>query len=103
MNILLCGASMGIGGAETHMLTLAIGLAERGNKVTVVAERGKLCEELKHHKIKFIRAPLSSDKITDMIKSYKVLWKLIERTDFDIVHAHSRISAFLIGKKALSL
>jgi len=98
MNILLCGASMGIGGAETHMLTLAIGLAERGNKVTVVAERGKLCEELKHHKIKFIRAPLSSDKITDMIKSYKVLWKLIERTDFDIVHAHSRISAFLIDR-----
>ena len=59
MNILLCGASMGIGGAETHMLTLARGLHEKGHRVTVAAERGELCDELKRLGIRFIRLPVA--------------------------------------------
>ena len=98
MNILLCGASMGIGGAETHMLTLAIGLFEKGHRVVVASERGVLCDELKRRGIKFVRAPLSSNKTSEIMEAYKVLKDLINRSEFDVVHAHSRISAFLIDK-----
>ena len=106
MNILLCGASMGIGGAETHMLALAVALSKRGHRVTVAAERGELCGELKKHNIRFVRVPMAGRGIADRAKAYSILKKILLRWDFDIVHAHSRLSSliterirmFLLGK-----
>lgn len=98
MKILLCGSSMGIGGAETHMLSLAIGLVKKGHRVAVVAERGELCKELKKNKIRFISAPLSENNILSIIRSYKTLRRVIQQEKFDVVHAHSRLSAYLVEK-----
>ncbi len=98
MNILLCGASMGIGGAETHILSLAVALSERGHRVTVAAERGELCEELKKRNIRFIRVPLSSSDMRSVSKSQKIMKKILLRWDFDVVHAHSRLSALMVSR-----
>ena len=97
MNILLCGASMGLGGAETHILSLAEALAERGHRVTVAAERGELCDELRRRRIRFIRIPLSSSDIRSASKSYKILKKVLLMWDFDVVHSHSRLSALMVS------
>ena len=96
MNILLCGASMGIGGAETHMLTLAKGLHDKGHRVTVAAERGELCAELKRLGIRFIRLPVAGVGLGDTRKAYSSLRHILKRWDFDIVHAHSRLTALLV-------
>ena len=98
MNILLCGASMGIGGAETHILSLALALSERGHRVSVAAERGELCDELKKKKIRFIRVPLSSSDMRSVSKSRKIMKKILLRWDFDVVHAHSRLSALIVSE-----
>ncbi len=97
MNILLCGASMGIGGAETHILSLAIALSERGHRVTVASERGELCEELKRAGVRFVRAPLSRSDVRSFRRSYLLLKKILLRWDFDVVHAHSRLSALIVS------
>lgn len=96
MNILLCGASMGIGGAETHMLTLARGLHEKGHRVTVAAERGELCDELKRLGIRFIRLPVAEVGFCDTYKAYSSLRRILKRWDFDVVHAHSRLTSLLV-------
>ena len=98
MNILLCGASMGIGGAETHVLSLALALSARGHRVAVVAERGELCEKLKMAGVRFIRAPLSSTDVRSISRSYKIMKRMLLRWDFDIVHAHSRLSALIVSE-----
>ena len=97
MNILLCGATMGLGGAETHVLTLATELARKGHRVTVAAERGELCSELKREGIRFIRVPLAGRGTRSAVKAYSILKKLLVRWDFDVVHAHSRLSALVIS------
>ena len=87
---------MGIGGAETHMLTLAAELVSMGHRVTVASERGELCAELKRRGIRFVRVPLSGKRKLDTRRAYLLLRRLLLSYDFDVVHAHSRLSAFLI-------
>lgn len=87
---------MGIGGAETHILTLAKGLRDKGHRVTVVAERGELCAELKRLGIRFIRLPVAGVGLSDTRKAYSSLCHILKRWDFDIVHAHSRLTALLV-------
>ena len=98
MNILLCGASMGIGGAETHLLSLAVELSKRGHRVTVASERGELCEELKRAEVRFIRVPLSRSDVSSITRSYKIMKKILSRWKFDVVHAHSRLSALIVSE-----
>ena len=97
MNILLCGASMGIGGAETHMLTLAVGLRKRGHRVTVAAERGELCSELKREGIRFIRLPVEKFGLRDTRRAYFAVRNILKKWDFDVVHAHSRLTSLLVA------
>ena len=96
MKILICGASMGIGGAETHMLQLARGLAAKGHEVTVAARRGALCRELcERGDIRFMDMPL--DGLGRATFCYFKLLRIIKRENFDIVHAHSRIAALMVS------
>ena len=46
MKILLCGDSMDVGGAETHIVALSNALSRMGYGVTVAAKRGELCPKL---------------------------------------------------------
>ena len=63
MKVLMVTMGMDIGGAETHILSLAEALSKRGHRVTVAAERGELCDELKKRRIRFIRMPLGGSDV----------------------------------------
>lgn len=97
MNILLVTMEMNIGGAETHILELAKTLKKKGNNVYVVSAGGSLVNELEKSDIEHIIAPLKDKKINHIIKSYKILKKLIIEKNIDIVHAHARIPGFICG------
>ena len=97
MNILLATMSMGIGGAETHILELAKELKKRGNNVYVVSNGGTYTDELREFGIEHIWAPLHNKNPKNMLVSYKILKKVIEEKHIDIVHSHARIPSFICG------
>ena len=97
MRILLVTMGMDIGGAETHILELAKELKRRGNEVFVASNGGKYVEELEAANIEHIYAPLNNKKLKNIVKSYKILKKVIKDKNIELVHSHSRISSFICG------
>lgn len=91
---------MVIGGAETHVVELSRELAACGHDVTVASNGGVYVDALIRGGVKHFTVPLHTKSPSAMIKSYKALKKLIEQEKFDIVHAHSRIPAFICGALA---
>lgn len=102
--ILMATNGMQIGGAETHILELSIELKRMGHDVTVISRGGVYVQELERNGIVHVSAPLDSKNFLKMIKSYQILKRVIKEGNFDIVHAHARIPAFLCGllKKKLN-
>lgn len=94
---------MVIGGAETHVVELARGLKADGHDVTVASNGGVYVEALESAGVKHITVPLHSKNPISMAKSRSILKKLIRKEKFDIVHAHSRIPAFICGSLARKL
>ena len=97
MKILMATMSMGIGGAETHILELSKELKRRGNEIWVVSNGGKYNEELEANGIHTVWAPLHNKKPSNMLKSKKILKDLINKENIDLVHSHTRISSFILG------
>lgn len=98
MKILLATMSMGLGGAETHVLELALELARRGHDVTVASCGGVYVSALEAGGVRHVEAPLDSKKPACVTKAMNVLSRLMSEERFDIVHAHARIPAFICGK-----
>ena len=93
MKILICTTRMGIGGAETHVLTLASELVRRGNTVTVISAGGELAGELETRGISQIRAPLDrKDPLSLFVSARKIAR---EAREADIVSVHGRIPSFV--------
>ena len=97
MKILMTLMGLDIGGAETHVVELAKELARRGNEIVIASNGGVFEQELHEAGIRHISLPLHSKKIKNFIKSYKGLENIIKSEDFDLVHAHARIPAFICG------
>ncbi len=97
MKILMVTMSMGIGGAETHILELSRGLRARGVDVHVASAGGVFVEDLQKAGVVHHTLPLDRRKISAMLKAQKRLKTLIQKGNYDIVHAHARIPAFLCG------
>ncbi|MBQ9746176.1 MAG: glycosyltransferase [Clostridia bacterium] len=98
MKILMATMSMGLGGAETHVLELSRALAARGHEVFVASAGGVYAEELERAGVKHVQAPLCSKSPAAVARAVRVLSRLMEQEKFDIVHAHARIPAFICGK-----
>ncbi|MGN1096085.1 MAG: polysaccharide pyruvyl transferase CsaB [Eubacteriales bacterium] len=98
MKILMAAMSMGLGGAETHILELSRELVRRGHIVFVASNGGEYVPELEKLGVKHIALPLGSKRPDAIISSYRGLSRLIREERFDIVHAHARIPAFICGK-----
>ncbi len=94
---------MVIGGAETHVVELARGLKAAGHDVTVASNGGVYVEALESAGVKHITVPLHTKNPIAMLKSRTILKKLIRKEKYDIVHAHSRIPAFICGSLAKKL
>ncbi|MCT4564636.1 MAG: glycosyltransferase [Maledivibacter sp.] len=93
MNILLACMALDIGGAETHVVSLAKELKRIGHKPIIVSAGGVYVEELKKVDITHYYAPLNRKDITSITKSIKVLREINHREKIDIIHAHGRIPA----------
>ena len=97
LNILMTTMQMGFGGAETHIYELARALTKNGHTVTVASAGGKYADMLEECGIRHITLPLASKNPAAVIRSYNGLYKLLSSEDFDLVHAHARIPAFVCG------
>lgn len=89
--------SMNIGGAETHILELCRELKSLGHDVTLASNGGVYADELVREGVKHVKLPLNTKSPKAVIAAYKGLKKLIETENFDLVHAHARIPAFICG------
>lgn len=93
MKILMLAMSMGLGGAETHILELSRELVRRGHTVFAVSRGGRLVCALEAGGVRHIFAPLHSKSPVCTARSLYVLARLCAEERFDIVHAHARIPA----------
>ena len=89
--------SMGIGGAETHILELSKRLVSQGHRVTVASNGGEYVKVLEAAGVHHETVPMHRRSIGAMVRSYFALRRLIRRGVFDVVHAHARIPGFLCG------
>lgn len=101
MKILMTTMSLDIGGAETHIIELCKELKRRDYnhdaKIIVASNGGVYVSELEANGIRHVKLPLHNKKLSSVIKSYFALKKLLKEEQFDIVHAHARIPAFICG------
>ena len=95
MNILLLTSRMGIGGAETHILTLATGLVRLGHSVVCASSGGVLTDALDAAGIPHITLPLDKKDKISLIRSYIGIKRIIKKYRIDTLHSHSRIPSAL--------
>lgn len=94
MKILLICRDMDCGGAQTHVLELAVGLARLGNDISVASASGGLVKHLEKNGVRHVNIPLEKKDVLSLLKHRRALSRLISE-GFDVVHAHTRISAML--------
>ncbi|MEL4105660.1 polysaccharide pyruvyl transferase CsaB [Oscillospiraceae bacterium WX1] len=97
MKILMATMSLGIGGAETHIIELACELKRRGFDVVVASNGGVFVADIEAKGIRHYQIPMNRRHLFYMLKSYFLLRNIIKKEKPDIVHAHARISAFICG------
>jgi polysaccharide pyruvyl transferase CsaB len=97
MKILMTLMGLEIGGAETHVVELSKALKKMGHDITVASNGGVYTKELEDFGISHIKLPLHQKNPKSVLKSYFGLKKLCREQNFDIVHAHARIPAFICG------
>ena len=95
MKILMLTAALDSGGAETHILELAHALTKNSHQIVVASSGGRIAEQLENEGISHINIPLHSKKPHHLFSSLLRLRALIKTQKFDVIHVHSRISAFL--------
>lgn len=93
MNILMLSMSMGAGGAETHVLTLARALVRAGHRVTVASAGGMLTAGLAEGGVAHVTLPLASRSPIALTRAVGGIVRLCRRESFDVIHAHGRIPA----------
>ncbi len=100
MRILLVSTRMSVGGAETHILTLARQLKRRGHYVRILSAGGQLVSQLISAQIDHEVLPLDRKDALSIVRSARAVWKTATAGRFDVVHAHGRIPAFICGMLA---
>ena len=97
MKILMVTMGMNIGGAETHIVELSSALAARGIQITVASSGGVYETALAKNGIAHVTLPLDKKSPGALLACRRGLSSLLEKENFDIVHAHARIPAFVCG------
>ena len=95
--VLIATMSLGIGGAETHIVELVMELRRRGVEVVVASNGGVYVADLESAGIPHYIVPMDRRSLGCMACSYFLMRRLIKREKPDIVHAHARIPAFICG------
>lgn len=102
MKVLMLISSLDVGGAETHVLELSRGLSGLGVRVTVASGGGRLVTELEREGIEHLTLPLGSKDPFRIARSYISLRSFIRREGIEIIHAHSRVAAYIAERLSAS-
>ncbi len=92
--LLLCG-KMESGGAETHVSGLALELIKRGHTVFLASAGGREAKKLASAGVGQIILPLDRKDLFSLMLCRQRLMRLVREKHFDIMHAHTRISAYV--------
>ncbi len=95
MNILQILPELNVGGVETGTLDLAKYLVKLGHKAVVVSNGGKLVKELESYGVIHYQLPVHKKSIFTLLKMIFRLSEIIKKEEIDIVHARSRMPAWI--------
>lgn len=97
MKILMLTEAMDIGGAETHILTLAAALVRRGHKVDVASRGGCLVPALRRAGVGHIAISTERRSASSLVRLSRELASLC-RAGYDVIHAHARYPAAICAR-----
>ncbi len=97
MRILHLTSRMEIGGAETHIHTLATEQIKLGHKVFCASSGGAMVSGLERGGVCHITLPLDRRDPLSIYECAKQILDTVKKEHISIVHAHSRIPAFAAG------
>jgi lipopolysaccharide heptosyltransferase II len=95
MNILQILPQLNVGGVETGTMDLAKYLVSNGHGCVVVSGGGELVGELEACGVKHYTLPVDNKAFWVMFKAARRLETIIHREHIDIVHARSRVPAWI--------
>lgn len=95
MHILQLLPSLTVGGVERGVLDLAKGLIARGHRVSVVSAGGSLVERLTALGAVHYQLPVHRKSLATMWACVPALTQLIRERGIDVVHARSRMPAWI--------
>ena len=95
MKILQILPELNVGGVETGTLDLSKYLVRLGHKVVVVSAGGALVGELEASGAKHYTLAVHKKSIFSICKLIPLLAEIIKREEIDIVHARSRVPAWI--------
>ncbi len=95
MNILQILPELNVGGVETGTLDLAKYLVRSNHKAVVVSNGGELLKELESYGAIHYQLPVHKKSLLSIIKTIPRLVEIIKKEKIDIVHARSRVPAWI--------
>jgi len=95
MNILQILPELNVGGVETGTLDLAKYLPRSGHKAVVVSNGGELVRELESYGAIHYKLPVHKKSVFMILKMIPRLAEIIKKEKIDIVHARSRVPAWI--------
>src|SRR3989339_284019 len=95
MKILQILPELNVGGVETGTVDLAKYLVEKGHYSVVVSNGGELVKQLESAGAKHYVLPVHKKSLLTIYNSIKSLRKIIRKEKIDIVHARSRVPAWI--------
>ncbi|MEI6832089.1 MAG: lipopolysaccharide heptosyltransferase II [Candidatus Omnitrophota bacterium] len=95
MKILQILPELNVGGVETGTLDLSKYLVRLGHKAVVVSAGGSLVSELEASGAKHYTLPVHKKSIISVFKLIPQLAEIIKKEEIDIVHARSRVPAWI--------
>ncbi|HEY8347681.1 MAG TPA: glycosyltransferase family 4 protein [Symbiobacteriaceae bacterium] len=105
--ILLAAMALDLGGAETHVISLARELKRQGHRVVVASAGGRLVPQLTEAGIPHVFVPMASRNPITLMRAYWGLKRVLAAYQIGLVHAHARIPAWIaslaIGHRPIPL
>ncbi|MCX5706301.1 MAG: GT4 family glycosyltransferase PelF [Candidatus Omnitrophica bacterium] len=95
MRILQVLPELNVGGVETGTLDLAKYLVRLGHKAVVVSGGGALVKDLEETGAIHYQLPVQNKSVISIIKTIPRLAEIIKKEEIDIVHARSRVPAWI--------
>lgn len=95
MRILLTLPELNSGGVESHVFDLARALKKDGHHIVVVSAGGQKVDDLKKAGVVHYQLDVKSKSLYTVLRAIRSMKKIIKNEDIQVVHAHSRVPAWI--------